>query len=100
MPCAITAANVQARWEWLARFIDDFAFDQHFTSFAPSLFNDGQRIRRRLLRIDIPGQITKRDHSELIRLQVAHELLESFGPRVNPRVFTIRHAMKLQDSNS
>src|SRR2546425_13121514 len=101
MPRAVRAANVEASCERFAGgVVNNLSFREHLLPLGFALFYDRQWIGRRLLRIDIAGEIAERDHFESVRVQVAHELLETIWPRVYPRMLAIRHSMKLQHSDS
>ena len=97
MPGPIRAANIESGWKRFAcRVIDNLSFHEHLVPSGFPLLDDGQWVRRGFLRIDVSREVAKRDHFESVRLEIAHELLETLWPRVDPRMFAIRHAVKLQ----
>src|SRR5262245_45175459 len=73
--------------------IENFAFNQRLLAFAFALIDDGGWILRRLLRIDITGQVAKSDHFEIIGAQVVHEFLETLRLGMHPRMVAVRDPM-------
>src|SRR5688572_4042326 len=97
MPFAVGTENGDARRKSFAiGCVHYFAFHQNLRSRRLALLDDRQRIGGSLLRIDVTRQVAKRDGGEAVCAQVAHELLEPFWSRMDPRMFPIRDAVKLQ----
>ena len=101
VPRAVRPPNVNTRRKRLAVFgVHNFALDEHLLSLSFPLSHNRQRISRRLLRIDVVRQVTKRDRFEGVGVQIAHKLLETLRPRVHPGMLPIRHPVKLKHCDS